>query len=245
MRLSKLLVIALLPWALAQTVVAAVPENLKSSFTVEARLLDREIDEYARAWGRQREAVNRLRSITDRLDAALSDPNSSVSSLRSMESEFGVALDSAYARARETGEVRKRLYQRMNRLAELAREIERQAGNQLLDIDTPLNGMWKIEAQPIDVHGLMNLRQEGTLVTGTYRLSNGNQGSVQGTFAGGNLRLELVEVEAGHVGTIRGELDTDAGEVRGDWQAMDLTGGRPSAGSWSAHKVSADEEIDF
>jgi len=26
---------------------------------------------------------------------------------------------------------------------------------------------------------------------------------------------------------------------------MDLTGGRPSAGSWSAHKVSADEEIDF
>jgi len=245
MRFSKLLVFALLAWALAQTVTAAVPENLKSSFTVEARLLDREIDEYARARGRQREVVNRLRSITDKLDAALSDPNASVSSLKSMESEFGAALDSAYARARETGEVRKRLYQRMSRLAELAREIERQAGNQLLDIDTPLNGMWKIEAQPIDVHGLMNLRQEGTLVTGTYRLSNGNQGSVKGTFAGGNLRLDLVEVEAGHVGTIRGELNTDSSEVRGDWQAMDLTGGRPSAGSWSAHKVSSDEEIDF
>jgi hypothetical protein len=245
MRLSKLLVLALLPWALAQTVAAAVPENLKSSFTVEARLLDREIDEYARARGRQREAVNRLRSITDQLDAALSDPNASVSSLRSLESEFGVALDSAYARARETGEVRKRLYQRMSRLAELALEIERQADNQLLDIDTPLNGMWKIEAQPIDVHGLMSLRQEGTIVTGTYRLSNGNQGSVKGTFAGADLRLDLVEAEAGHVGTILGELDTDSGEVSGRWQAMELTGGRPSAGTWSAHKVSADEEIDF
>jgi hypothetical protein len=245
MRLSKLLLLALLASALAQPLVAAVPESLKSSFTVEARLLDREIDEYARAHGRQREAVDRLGNITDQLDAALSDPNASLSSLRNLESEFGVALDAAYARARETGEVRQRLYQRMGRLAELALEIERRAEEELVDFDTPFNGLWKIEAQPIDVHGLMKVRQEGTLVTGTYRLSNGNQGSVRGTYAGDELRLELVEARAGHVGTIFGSLDSASGRVSGRWQAMDLTGGKPSAGSWSAHKVADDEEIDF
>lgn len=245
MRLSRLPVFALLLGVLPQAAVAAVPENLKSSFTVEARLLDREIDEYATARGRQREAVDRLRTITDQLDQALSDPNASLASLKALESDFGEALDAAYARARETGEVRKRLYQRMSRLAELAQEIERQAGESLIDIDTPLNGTWKIEAQPIDVHGLMKLRQEGTLVTGTYRMSNGNQGSLKGTFAGGNLRLDMIEARAGHIATIEGELEGASDRVSGRWQAMDLTGGKPAAGSWSARKVSADEEIDF
>ena len=230
---------------LAHPALVAVPESLKTEFTIESRLLDRDITEYGTARSRQREAVARLQRIGNDLDATLTDPNASLDALRGLEGDFSVALESACARARETGEIRKRLYQRMSRLAELAREIERQRGRGLIDLDTPLDGLWQIESQPIDVYGLMNLKQDGTLVSGTYRMSNGNQGSVRGTFSGDRLRLEVIEAELGKVGEIEGSLDIEAGEISGRWQAMDLTGGRPAAGRWSATKVSSEDELDF
>jgi len=76
-----------------------------------------------------------------------------------------------------------------------------------------------------------NLRQLSAQVSGPYRLSNGRQGSLQGTLYGDRLRLQAI--------------DAASGQIEGRWTAMDLSSGLPSTGDWLADKDSSQEEIDL
>ncbi len=135
--------------------------------------------------------------------------------------------------------MRRQLYETMKRLSEMARQLERlgigpaKAGG--------IGGSWHVEASPNDVQGVMELKQKGSLISGAYRLSNGNHGSVVGTFAGRRLEVQMIDSERGVVGSIRGDLDPDSGEVYGTWQARDLAGGRPTAGHWTARRLSLED----
>ena len=100
-----------------------------------------------------------------------------------------------------------------------------------------ISGWWQVEAQPNDVWGFLELVQDAELVTGSYRLSNGVEGSMKGTFSGGVLKLEMVDSERGTVGDVEGETDTETGEIRGTWSAREVGSGRPAAGEWAARRV--------
>ncbi len=223
---------------------AQTPENLEGAFALEARLLDESIAEYGRARGREKSAIDELRRLSQQLDATLEDPNASYDSLTRLEAQLAVARDRACTRAQETAQVRQRMYDRMERLAGLAREFERQT-ELFGSARQGLSGTWQIEAQPIEVYGLLNLRLTGSQVSGPYRLSNGRQGAVRGTLAGDRLELQIVDSEHGVVATVTAVVDAGAGEIRGTWQAMELASGRPATGDWTAQRVSSEEEIDL
>ena len=224
---------------------AQTAEELKGTFAQESGLLDQAIDEYGRARTTERAAINELRRLHEQLDASLEDPNVSLDYLNNLETQLAEARDGACAGLEQTARARRNMYTRMERLAVVARDFEKQT-DLFGSAQQGLTGMWHLELQPLDLYGLVNLRLAGSQVSGPYRLSNGNQGSVRGTLAGNVLRLEAIDSERGVIADIKADVDTASGEIRGQWQARELGGsGLPSVGKWIADKVSSQEEIDL
>ncbi len=234
--------LAVLSLLLASSAASQDLSNLRSDFELEARLLDADIQDYTVARERERNAIGRLQRVNRRFDDTLADPNASPAELIRLESEVATTRETAYTRSREAAEARGSMYNRMQRLAQLVREVEPQ-GVEVVGRSQLIGGMWRLEAGPEGLIGLLSLKQDGSLVIGSYRLSNGCRGSVKGTFAGDRLELQMVDSERGLVGTVDGKLDSDAGEIQGTWQAMELAAGRPSAGRWTAWRVSAEEDF--
>lgn len=223
---------------------AQTAESLKSAFTQQKRALEDVIDEYGRARAAEMSAISQFRQSSQKLDDALEDPNVSLHYLTGLEAELGSARQAACDRTEQTAQVRKRLYEHMERMGAVARDFERQAS--FFSVEAPgITGTWHVVVQPIDVVGLLNLRRTGSQVSGPYHLSNGRDGAVRGTLAGSRLELQVVDSEHGVVATIDAQVDSEAGEIRGTWLAMELSSGRPSTGEWTATRLSDDEELDL
>ena len=219
-------------------------EVLEAAFVVETRLLDTDLERYGEARRSEQSAQRRMENQSRRLDDALGDRSVAVEALRRLETDLATARETAFTAARESGALRARLYERMDRLAELGREIDR-ARNRSLVETSQLDGLWRVEVSPAGEFGVVKLEVEGTLVTGTYRLSNGAQGSVRGTFADRRVELERIDSKNGLDSALTGVLDPATGEIQGEWTAVDVSGGRQVGGEWAARKLSPAEERDL
>lgn len=213
--------------------------SLKADFLAEARILEAEIDDYFDTREAEQEAMAELSRKSRQLDDTLGDAHGSVADLVRLEGKVTAARERAFGLSEESAEMRRQLYESMKRLSAMARQLER------LGIgpaeDGGVGGSWHVEASPNSVYGVMELEQNGNLISGSYRLSNGAHGSVVGTFAGQRLELQLIDSERGVVGSVRGDLDAESGEVYGTWQARELSGGRPTAGHWTARRLSLED----
>lgn len=224
---------------------AQTADSLKGAFGREAQLLDEAIEDYGRSRTYESSSVGNLRQLSEQIDEALGDPNASLDYLTNLEAQLAAARDRACTSLEQTAQARQKMYDRMERLAAVARQFEEQTT--LFDrTQAGITGMWHLEVQPLDLSGLMNLRLQGAQVSGPYRLSNGRQGSLQGTLSGDSLTLQAIDSETGRpVATIEARADVETGEIIGRWTAMDLSSGLPSMGDWLADKVSSQEEIDL
>jgi hypothetical protein len=238
MRCFKLLLLCSALWVVfpALAAPAETAASLQTAFSLEAGLLDEEVAAYGRARARESRAVAKLQRFNAELDELIEDPNASLSNFGLLEEEVGVAIGEACARAKESAAARQRMYERMRRLSGIVQEYE-VTEERRQERSGGIAGVWRVEAQPIDLYGVFELAAENLLVTGTYRMSNGNQGSMRGTLVGDKLQLEMIDTSKGAVATVKGVLDTVKGEIRGRWFAFDLSAGRPSSGDWSAHKT--------
>jgi hypothetical protein len=171
------------------------------------------------------------------MDEVLADAQLPPDRLRERDLGLRVSLETAIARSRDSADLRRQLILRMERLLELGAEIERQRDRALVKTGD-LEGFWRIELTPYPGFGLLELRFDGTLVTGTYRFSNGDYGSVRGTYANHFLKLERIEASRGFDGTMEGEHDPGTGVIQGIWQSIDLTRDEQAYGDWTAHKLS-------
>lgn len=238
-RLAGLAILGLTAAAAAQA--QGVLEVLEISYRIEERLLDAELERYEEARLRQREAEGALRESEDRLDQAIRAREAPLDELRRMEREAAAAREAAGAAAAELARVRRELYARMARLAELDAELEEERGRRLVP-PSRLDGFWELEMQPTGEVGLLKLRAEGTLLTGTYRFGNGGRGSVRGTVAGDRVDLERIDTEYGFDAVLEGSFRPANLRMRGRWTAVDVSGGRFGGGTWSARKLSPAEE---
>jgi hypothetical protein len=220
-----------------------VLEVLETSLALETRLLESELTRYSEVRGREMRAVGELQRLSRRADQELSNTGRSVDRLRELETQLGVARERAYSATSEAAELRRHLYARMERLAELGEEIE-QERKKTLDEFSHISGFWRIEILPQEDFGLLLLEVEGTLVTGTYRLSDGTRGSIHGTVADNRLDLERVDAETGADSTLEGEFDPETGELAGSWHAKELATGEASSGDWTALKLPPAEQGD-
>lgn len=221
---------------------APTSQVFEVSFTLEARLLDAGLERYTAARQREDEAWAELRKLSETMDGALANREVSLDRLRNLDMELASAHDAATTRSRDSAEQRRQILVQMERLEELGREIQRQRDRTLV-VTEDLGGFWLIE---ITDHGsgLLELRLDGTLVSGTYRLDNGAQGSVRGTYTNHRLMLDRIDTLHGFESTLEGRHDTESGELRGTWQAQEISDGRSAYGDWAARKLAPGEDGD-
>lgn len=236
------LLAALLACVTALPAAAQSRDALEQAFIMENSLLERESDRYAVARQKDREALERLVQLAVEMDQALFDAGVPVSELRALDGELNVARETAMERLRATAELRSSIFRSLDRLDHLGGEIEMSEDRSLVETDD-LSGIWQIEAYTsfAGTFGLMKLELNGAVVSGTYRLSNGKQGSVKGNLVGDKLSLTRVDTELGDDLWIEAVFDREAGRLEGNWKAKIMGTGRPDHGEWTAVKVSRDE----
>ena len=237
----SLVVFLLLAAASSLATAQTLLDVLQANYRIESRLFDGELARYDEARRREREAHQNLRSRSDTLDRTLRTRRGRLDELNRLEGEVAEASETAYAATRELAARRQGLYTRMAKLAELDAEIQREQGQRLVP-PSRLDGFWEMDIQPTEEVGLLKLRVEGTLVTGTYKLSGDRQGSVRGTVTQNKLSLERIDARSGFDSVLQGDFNPGTRKITGEWTAVDLSGGRLGGGSWTARKLSPAEE---
>ena len=251
MRPTALLLVAAAVAAFATALAPAfAAADLETEYVLESRLLENELDRYVETRERESEAIREVRRIAGQLDDVLGNPNSSVAEMRELEAMLAVARETAYLRLNETAAARGRMYERMERLAEVARGMERREPEPVRETEDGPNGLWEFRLQGIEVYALVDLSFEvsglegGWTVVGTYRNSNGHRGTLRGLFRANRLELEAMDSRRGKVANLDGLVEA-GGRLQGTWRAvqMEMTPEGPQAGTWTAHRVSSESEV--
>jgi hypothetical protein len=99
-----------------------------------------------------------------------------------------------------------------------------------------LTGRWVLTLMPGEQEGSCTLTQSGTLVSGTYRLEGGFDGSLQGTLVQRKVYLVRIDSRLGRSMELEGFLSSDGDMIRGTWESYVLAGGEDAEGFWSAKR---------
>jgi hypothetical protein len=209
---------------------------IEAQLALERRLLARDVAAHAGARSQQQAARGRLEAAAAQLDDLLRGAEGSLTLANFERLEAGVAAAQAGLRVadEQVEEVRRRLGERLRRIAGLQEELG--GGPRVPD---PLSGRWRVRVLPQNVGGVFELRLDGTLVSGKYQLESGPAGSLRGTFVDNAVRLERIDAQTGFDTTFLGAVDGAAGRISGTWHANELAAGAPASGQWTAVREAA------
>jgi hypothetical protein len=112
---------------------------------------------------------------------------------------------------------------------------------ELQETQQVLDGHWSLTLMPSGAQGDIYLSQNGTLVTGDYRLDSGQTGSLQGTFVNGSVVLERIDARYGKMGRYEGALTKDRQSIKGTWYSYDFASGQPLTGAFSLERTQQEE----
>ena len=224
-------VLAFVPFLLAPIPAAATTlEELKAEWLEEATRLERWQDHYGRAAEAQEASFDELDAARRAVDGALASPEVSIEELRRLEARLTRARDEALDLAEEAADIRDEIYGILESLAELGDRVERaRAGD--LPAGPGVGGLWRAEWDSSGDFGIVRLETKGHLVTGTYRLTNGNAGTLKGTSTGDRIRLDVIDSVDGLVGDV--DLRLDGRQARGQWRRREVGGPRRATGAVS------------
>ena len=85
---------------------------------------------------------------------------------------------------------------------------------------------------------------KGNLVVGTYRVTNGNAGTLRGTVTDLQMTLDVVHSVEGVIGAVVIDLDQDRMSGLGSWSFMELSGSRRAIGDFRTWKLDQGEASD-
>ena len=161
----------------------------------------------------------------------------SVESLRLRDTDLRKAETEFLAALLESQQQRSSILENRSMIAAIDLEVQRLA-TESGGAEAPLTGSWRLVVEP-GQEGVLQLRQQGTLVTGTYSLSGGFSGSFRGTFVAGKVRLERIDSQYGFAAIFYGRLVGRGRNARlqGNWEATQLASGLPTLGTWSATRL--------
>ena len=205
-----------------------VAQDLDAMRAVEDRLLERRLASYDEAYDREEAAKVKLSQATVKLHTALGNREIPVAELRRMEAELSLANEEVLLRAKETAQLRSEIYNQMERLAELDRE---------LGLGGTITGNWSIDFGEDDGKGNVIFRSSATRIGGTYTLDSGRRGTLGGSLIGTRVELELIDSLDGADRKLIGTLSDDGNQLRGSWQTHELASGRRTQGGWIAQRL--------
>ncbi len=118
-----------------------------------------------------------------------------------------------------------------------ARQMLADVRSQLKQNQQVLEGHWVATMMPSGLKGDFYLSQNGTLVSGEYRLENGQTGNLQGTLISGHLVMDRIDSAQGKIGRYEAQLMKDQNSLRGTWYSYDVMSGQPLTGAFAMDKV--------
>lgn len=216
-------------------------QSLRDAFAVQSRLYNAESDRYLAARQREDEAAGRYRDVLGDLDRSLADSTIVIDELRRLEVDVAKKRALVIELARESAAVRERLYNRLDSIEQIGALIERGVNPAAARLHV-LDGTWRVEVIPGDNFGVIEFNTSGTIVTGSYRMSNGSHGSLRGTMDNARIRLIRIDSENGKDSNLKGVLDPATGEIHGTWLPKELGDGGGGGGEWSAWKLSPGDD---
>jgi hypothetical protein len=141
--------------------------------------------------------------------------------------------------------VAERIQDRLRRIALLTAELGRpQPREEPAARAGVLTGEWELVFLPSEQRGRASLQHTGTIVAGTYDLSGGWTGSLQGTFVNRKVFLVRIDSRLGRSMELEGYLSSDGSRIRGSWLNYELAGQEGSTGHWSAQRIVQDAPRD-
>jgi len=227
---------AVLVSLLAAAASAQVADSLREQVKIHEGVLAAQLEDLNDAREQMRELWSRLDQQTGALMRAQAE-GETVDSLRLRDADLRLVETELLAAVATAQAARRSVLDNRTLLAAYATEVER-LSTEVGGAETPLNGTWRLVVEP-GQDGMVELQQQGTLVTGTYALSGGFSGSFRGTLVAGKVRLERIDSQIGFAAIFYGRLAGQGRNLRlqGNWEATQLASGLPSAGTWTAQKV--------
>jgi hypothetical protein len=216
----------------------AAAEAVTSALTVERTMLEEDLLRHADASRRRSAADARLEQVRQSLEATLRDRQSAGAAERLeralVESDQAeTERDGLYTAERALLE---RIRDGLRRIALLEQELDRLQGQRAQHQLGVLSGTWNLTLMPLEQRGSAILRQEGTLVNGTYQLEGGWSGSLQGTLVNLKVLLHRIDSRLGKSMELEGYLSSDGRVIRGTWLNYELAGGAGATGQWIAER---------
>jgi len=225
-------------FASASAPAADIGAYVRVQLDMEQQLLTEVLESYRSSRATQDQQRRRATQLAQRVDQALEAGNIPADELQSLAQALSVAEAAAGATAARSGELRREVLQHLRHI-ELLRSLL--SGVELERSKDPISGPWIVRVLPYDQRGIFDLRLEGTLVQGSYRLDGGFAGSLRGTFVRGVLRLERIDAEQGFDVVYEAELDPGGHRLSGYWTGTLLTAPGPTGGDWYAERAGTPE----
>jgi hypothetical protein len=204
---------------------------------VERTLLDEDMARHLRLAQQRALTFDRIQELYVALDAAIQRKDAATMETLVFQveaTERQRAEQIAFERL-----VAERIRDRLRRIAVLEERLEG------LDVAVertvgPLEGRWDVSMLPVSQKGVFNLKQEGTIVSGTYRLEGGWTGSLTGTLVERKVHLLRIDSKLGRSMEFEGFLSSDGDTIRGTWESYELSGEVQPSGQWSATRRKSD-----
>lgn len=214
---------------------------LEDAFHVHSNMYNDQADRFMEVRDREDAALARYTAAIRALDQAIADNTVPINELRRLEIEVAEARAVLIEWVRESANVRERLYQRLDYLEQFGSLLESTRNRDGVKPNR-LDGSWRVEVPPDDNFGVIHFELNGAVVSGTYRMSNGSHGSLQGTLQRRILKLERIDSRTGRDSMLRGRFDPKEGLIEGTWQATELGKGNAVTGVWTARKLAPGED---
>jgi hypothetical protein len=226
-----------IPWAAESSRAPDAVDAFIAIIDVERTLLDEDMLRHQRLAQQRALTFSRLQELYVALDAAIQRKDSAT-----METLVFQVEATERERAEQIGFERlvaERIRDRLRRIVVLEERLEG------LDVTVettvgPLHGRWDVSMLPVSQKGVFDLKQEGTIVSGTYRLEGGWTGSLTGTLVERKVHLVRIDSKLGRSMEFEGFLASDGDTIRGTWQSYDLSTDSQPSGQWSAVRRDSD-----
>lgn len=213
-------------------------QAVRATLDVEQALLEEDLTRHRRISLERERSLERLRNLYRSLDVALmrEDPDAAQAVEEIMEQVEGAERERSNHLAAERLLV-ERVRDRLRRIGLLEEQL---TGLEQRTVESgPLEGEWRISMLPNNQRGAFNLRQSGTMITGTYELDGGWTGSLQGTLVDRKVHLIRIDSKLGRSMEFEGYLSRDKAQIRGSWLSYDLSGDGAPSGHWSAVRATS------
>ena len=229
--------LATIPLDLAAGVDAVIA--VQSSLDVERALLQDDYQRFDQLSARRGRALNRLAELYQALDVAVKRRDSAgPEAVETLMDQIEGAEQQRVSLLTAERVLVDRISERLRKIGILEAQVAALSDHKAKS-QGRLTGEWNVVLLPINQRGVFSITQTGTLVSGTYTLEGGWDGSLQGTLVNRKVYLVRVDSKLGRSMEFEGQIQSDGKRITGTWLNYELAGQEGSTGQWSAVRVSA------